>query len=413
MIDDPHSDTGRREPSPHRDSGEHRGDSELILASSPQAKIVAVLLVLAAVGAGTYRLAGMSGHAGLPETVAKAVQPLTRDGNRVTVPDGSAARSGLVIAPVAERDIKRDLILPAVVEADPAQLIKVSPPLAGRVTQLKVQLGQRVEAGQPLVVMDSPDLGTAYSDYDRAKVLLALALKNRDRQRSLEKIGGAAQKDLQQAETDYVTAEVEFQRATAHLHQIGVEPNVTTQSRTVTVVAPMAGSVIELDVAPGEYWNDATASLMTVADLSTVWVTASVPEKDTSLVSRGQPVDVNFPAYPGETFKGQVLFVSDVLDPDTRRTKVRIAFQNADMRLRPGMFANVSFYAPAQKAAVVPTSALVLKDDTSQVFVETAPWTFEARDVDIGFQQGDEAVVTSGVKAGERIVVKGGVLLSD
>ncbi len=275
-------------------------------------------------------------HAELPSAVGKNAQPLVRAGNRVTVPDGSPVRSGLVVAAAAERDIKHDLVLPAVVEADPAQLIKVSPPLAGRVTQLKVQLGQRVETGQPLVVMDSPDLAAAYSDYDRAKVLLALALKNRDRQRGLQKIGGAAEKDLQQAETDYVTAEVEYQRANAHLRQIGVDPDVTAQSRTVTVVAPMAGSIIELGVAPGEYWNDATASLMTVADLSTIWVTASVPEKDTSLVAKGQAVDVDFAAYPGETFSGHVLFVSDVLDPDTRRTKVRIAFQNKDMRLRPG-----------------------------------------------------------------------------
>jgi cobalt-zinc-cadmium efflux system membrane fusion protein len=175
----------------------------------------------------------------------------------------------------------------------------------------------------------------------------------------------------------------------------------------------MSGSVIDLAVAPGVYWNDATVALMTVADLSTVWVTASVPEKDTSLVSKGQQVDVTFLAYPNEVFKGRVLFVSDVLDSDTRRTKVRIAFDNPETRLRPGMFANVSFYAPAQRVPVVPTSALVLKDDANQVFVETAPWTFEARNVDIGFQQGDNVALTKGVKAGDRVVVKGGVLLGD
>jgi cobalt-zinc-cadmium efflux system membrane fusion protein len=329
------------------------------------------------------------------------------------VPEGSALRTKLAIEPVAEKEIRRDLVLPAVVEADPSHLIKVAPPLAGRVTQLKVQLGERVQAGQPLVVIDSPDLAAAYSDYDRSTVLLALAQKNRDRQRGLEKVGGAALKDLQQAETEYVTAEVEFQRATAHLKQIGVDPDTANKSRTVTVIAPMAGSVIDLGVAPGEYWNDATAALMTVADLSTVWVTASVPESDTALVAKGQAVDVVFAAYPGEAFHGQVLFVSDVVDPDTRRTKVRTAFDNPAMRLRPGMFANVSFHAPSQSMPVVPTSALLLKDDASQVFVETAPWTFQARSVDIGFQQGDEAVLTSGVKAGDRVVVKGGVLLGD
>jgi membrane fusion protein, heavy metal efflux system len=338
---------------------------------------------------------------------------LIRAGARITVPEGSPVRNSLAVEPVAEQDVQRSLVLPAIVEADPARLIKVLPPLAGRVTQLKVQLGEQVQAGQPLVVIDSPDLGVAYADYDRAKVLLSLALKSRDRQRALVKIGGAADKDLQQGETDYATAEAELRRAEARLKQIGVDAETTNPSRTVTVTAPVAGSVIDLAVAPGAFWNDSTAALMTVADLHTVWVTAAVPEKDTSLVAKGQPVDVAFTAYPGEMFKGQVLFVSDVLDPDTRRTKVRIAFANPDARLKPGMFANVSFHAPARRAAVVPTSALVVKEDANQVLVEVAPWTFEPRTVEISFQQGDRAVLSGGVKAGDRIVVKGGVLLGD
>ena len=152
---------------------------------------------------------------------------------------------------------------------------------------------------------------------------------------------------------------------------------------------------------------------MTIADLRTVWVTASVPEADTTLVAKGQPVTVTLPAYPGEIFNGNVLFVSDVVDTDTRRTKVRIAFDNPGTRLRPGMFANVTFFAPAQRVAVVPTSALILKDDLNQVYIETAPWTFEARTVDLGYQQGDQVILKSGVTPGERVVIKGGVLLGD
>jgi len=412
MLVDPNSEANKSKPSRH--GGGRRGSSEPVLGASPHAKLLVYLVVVAAIVAGAYRLfVGPFGHPVTAPGVAEKVQPFIRSGDRITVPERSPVRDKLAIEPIIEKDIQRNLILPAVVEADPGRLIKVAPPLAGRVTQLKVQLGERVEAGQPLVVIDSPDLAAAYSDYDRAKVLLALALKNRDRQRGLAKIGGAAEKDLQQAETDYVTADAEFQRATAHLKQIGVNAETTDKSRTVTVVAPMSGSVIDLGVAPGEYWNDPTAALMTVADLSTVWVTASVPEKDTALVSKGQSVDVVFSAYPSEVFKGQVLFVSDVLDPATRRTKARIAFKNADTRLRPGMFASVNFYAPTQRVLVVPTSALVLKDDANQVLVETAPWTFQARNVDIAFQQGDQVVLTSGVKAGDRIVVSGGVLLGD
>jgi cobalt-zinc-cadmium efflux system membrane fusion protein len=390
------------------------GDQRLARGASQPARFFVLALVVGAVAAGGYRLlAGPFGGAEPARAVAAKVPLLIRDGERIIVPEGSPVRTSVAVESVAAQDVQRNLVLPAVVEADPARLIKVLPPLAGRVTQLKVQLGQQVEAGQPLVVIDSPDLASAYADYDRAKVLLSLALKSRDRQRGLVKIGGAADKDLQQSETDYATVGAELRRAEARLKEIGVEAETADKTRTMTINAPMAGSIIDLAVAPGAFWNDATAALMTVADLGTVWVTAGVPEKDTALVAKGQAVDVSFTAYPAEVFKGQVLFVSDVLDLDTRRTKVRIAFVNPDTRLKPGMFANVSFHAPARRAVAVPTSALVVKDDASQVLVEVAPWTFEARTVEIAFQQGDRAVLSSGVTAGDRVVVKGGVLLGD
>jgi cobalt-zinc-cadmium efflux system membrane fusion protein len=368
--------------------------------------LVAVLLAAAAL----YRLIG--GPSGRPEPAAKAM-PLVQVGDGIAVPESSPLRGKLAIAPVVAREVPRDLALPAVVEVNPARLIKVAPPLAGRVTQLKVTLGEQVKAGQPLFVIDSPDLAAAYSDYDRAKALLALAQKNRDRQRGLSKFGGAAEKDLQQAETDYATAEVEDQRATAHLKQIGIDPDAPNKSRMVTVVAPMDGSVTDLGVAPGAYWNDSTQALLTVADLSSIWVTASVPEKDIAQIAKGQPVDVRLVAYPDEVRHGSVLFVSDVLDADTRRTKVRIAFDNADGRLRPGMFATATFHAGSRTLAIAPTSALVLKDDLTQVYVETGPWQFTPRTIDIAFQQGEQAFITSGIKPGDRIVVKGGVLLGD
>jgi cobalt-zinc-cadmium efflux system membrane fusion protein len=180
--------------------------------------------------------------------------------------------------------------------------------------------------GQPLAVLESSDLRTAYADYDRAKILLALATKNRDRVRGLGKIGGIAEKDLLQVEADFATAEAEFQRAEARLKQIGVAPDTADTSRVLTILSPIAGSVIDLVVSPGAFWNDPTAPLMTVADLTTIWVTATVPEKDISVVAQGQSVDVNFAAYPGEVLKGHVLFISDVLDPDTRRAKSELRF---------------------------------------------------------------------------------------
>jgi cobalt-zinc-cadmium efflux system membrane fusion protein len=244
-------------------------------------------------------------------------------------------------------------------------------------------------------------------------VLLDLAQKNRERLRSLGVGGGVALKDIQHADADVITADAEYQRAEARLQQIGVDPNAADKSRIVTITAPISGSILDLSVAPGAYWNDTTQSLLTIADLSKIFVTANLPEKDTTRVAEGQPVEAKLMAYPGEVFKGTVSFVSDSLDADTRRTKVRITFDNPHTRLKPGMFANVTFFSPKEVVTVIPVNALLLRDDTSQVFVEVAPWVFEARPVDIWFQQDDQAVIQAGLKAGERVIVKGGVLLND
>jgi membrane fusion protein, heavy metal efflux system len=349
-------------------SSEHRSSQPSTLGFTSILMAVGLLALAVVLVTGAYRQIVTSyGTKALAQGPAKPDSGplLVREGDRIIVPEGSPLRSKLTVEAVAEQEIRRTLILPAIVEADPSRLVKIVPPLAGRITKLQVQLGERVKEGQALVVLDSPDLGSAYADHERATVLLELASKNRDRARSLSKIGGAAIRELQQVETDYVTADVEHHRADARLRQIGVNPEATDPSKTLTITAPIAGSVIELDVGAGE------------------------------------------------VFKGQVLFVSDIVDSDSRRTKVRIAFPNPEIRLKPNMFATVSFFASAQMAATVPATALVLKNDGERVFVEVAPWTFQPRNVEINYQQGNSAVIKSGLSAGERAVVKGGVLLND
>jgi cobalt-zinc-cadmium efflux system membrane fusion protein len=343
----------------------------------------------------------------------ESVPQLVKEDSRITVPQGSPVRSKLVIQAIGEKEIQRSLTLPAVVEADPAHTVKVLPPVAGRVVDLKIQLGERVTAGQELVVIDSGDLAQAYADDEKARATLKLTKQALDRLLNLEKYSAISVKDREQAQNDHAQAEAELQRAQTRLRAIGVSGERAEGSRLLSVKAPVSGSIIDLQIATGAVVNDPTAAIMTIANLDTIWVTANVPEKDTALIAKGQSADVVFTAYPSEVFKGEVLFISDVLDPDTRRTKVRIAFSNPDMRLKPNMFANAVFLAPKQMMPAIPTTALVLRNETDQIFVEVAPWVFEARPVDIAFQQGDQAMLRGGLKAGERIVVKGGVLLND
>ena len=168
-----------------------------------------------------------------------------------------------------------------------------------------------------------------------------------------------------------------------------------------------------LTIARGNMINDPTQPIMTVADLSTVWVTALVPEKDVAAVARNQDADVSLSAYPGRVLHGKVLFVSDVIEPDSRRDKLRIAFPNADVSLKPNMFATVTLSGQPQSRVVVPTSALLMNNDRTSVFVATAPWTFERRIVDAQLEEGPTVALGSGVKDGEQVVVKGGILLND
>jgi membrane fusion protein, heavy metal efflux system len=159
--------------------------------------------------------------------------------------------------------------------------------------------------------------------------------------------------------------------------------------------------------------NDPTAAIMTIANLDTVWVTANVPEKDVSFVSPGQTVNVTLASYPDKVFTGKVLFVSDLIEPDTRRNKVRIAFNNPDKILKPNMFAEATFVAPSLARLTVPTSALLMTNEHTNVFVEVADWAFERREIEVVYQEGNEAVVKSGLQPGDRVVVKGGVRLND
>jgi cobalt-zinc-cadmium efflux system membrane fusion protein len=122
---------------------------------------------------------------------------------------------------------------------------------------------------------------------------------------------------------------------------------------------------------------------------------------------------VTLSAYPDRVLRGRVSSVSDVLESDSRRDKVRIAVPNADYSLRPNMFASVSLLAAAATQVIVPTSALLMNNDRTSVFVATAPWTFSRRVVDMRLGEGSTAVILGGLKAGEQVVVKGGILLND
>jgi cobalt-zinc-cadmium efflux system membrane fusion protein len=369
------------------------------------------------IGLGLLFVAALFTHGfGLMHGPAKGAEPpalMVRQGDRLVVPEGSALRNRLTVEPAQAQAVDSKLKLPAVIESDPARTAAVLPALGGRVLELKVALGDRVIRGQPLVVIDSPDLAQAYDDNEKAADADRLAARILARQTEQSKLGTASDQDLDQAKSNAAQAAAEYSRTQAHLKTLGVAADAKPSGRLLTVTAPVSGSITLLAVAPGTMINDPTQSIMTIADLSTVWVTAMVPEKDVAQVAKNQDAVVSLAAYPNKILHGKVLFVSDVIEPDTRRNKVRIEFANADHALKPNMFATVIVSGAARTRIMLPSSALLMNNDRTTVFVAVAPWTFERRAVDPELQEGTSVAIRSGVNAGEQVVVKGGILLND
>jgi cobalt-zinc-cadmium efflux system membrane fusion protein len=347
-------------------------------------------------------------HAAAEQPDAPGPAMIRKDG-KIVVPSNSPLRSRVMVAPVSNLAAPHTVSLPGVVEADPARTVNILPPLSGRLIELKVRLGDAVKQGQLLAVISAPDLDQAWSDVEKARDAEDLAKKALERARNVHDAGANALKDFEQANSNYIQAASETKRAQARLATLGMG----SKSRTLSLAAPVSGTVTALNNGQGSYLNDTTATLMTISNLDSVWITASVPEDLAGAITRGQAVEVELPAFPGKRWKGSVSFVSAVLEPDTHRNKTRIAFANADGKLKPNMYATVDIAVPQASGIAVPTSALLMNNDSVTVLVETAPWTFERRAVELGREDNEIVRIVSGLTGSEHVVVKGGVLLND
>jgi len=366
-------------------------------------------LLLACVVAATAPSWTASGAGAAPV----AVPGLRRDGDRIFVPEGSPFRGRIEVERVSTTSMPHRLPVAAVIEAEPARTVNVMPPMTGRIVELNVHLGDRVRRGQVLARIASPDLSQALADVQKADDALDLAGRAQRRALGVHDAGANAAKDLELADSAVNQARAESERAHARLRAVGAPDVAGRDGTSLAVLAPDSGIVTAMNVGAGAFANDATAPLMTVANLDRVWVAASVPDGAIREIHRGDPVEVTLPAYPDETFRCRVDLVSAVADADTRRTRVRCSLPNADGRLRPNLFATADFVVPQPPQPRVPTSALLMDNDRVTVFVEVAEWTFRRRVVEPGAEDDDRVRIVSGLAGGDRIVVRGGVLLND
>ena len=333
-----------------------------------------------------------------------------RRGNLILIPERSSLRQRLTFDTAREENITIQLTAPAVVEANPDRYARICPPLAGRISQLNVRLGEAVQQGQLLAILQSPDYMAVQSDFTKAKSALLLARRNWGRQKDLFEHKITAQREVEQAQKELEAAQADLESVTARLRTLGLNPEAGTLGHPLEIRSPITGHVVEISATAGEFHNDSNAPLMSIADLSTVWLTANVQEKDIRHLAKGQQVNAVFPAYPGEVLRGKVLFVGDILDPDTRSIKVRVAVPNPGSRFKPGMFATVNFEGFPERVVTVTTTAVVQIGGTSFVFEQVKPWTLAPCEVVPGEQRGERIVIKRGLNGGATVLAREGVL---
>ena len=337
------------------------------------------------------------------------VEPMmVRVGNVIKIPEHSPLRAQVTIKTVTTSTLPHVISVPGLVEANPARTVNILPPLTGRIISLNVNLGDCVKKNQILAVISSPDLAQAYSDNDKAISLLKLTTEAFKRAKDVNLAGGNSTKIVQQARNDYLQAVVEVKRTAARLKTLG-----NNTFGLLTIKSPVQGRVTALNYGVGSYINDPAAPIMSIANIESIWVTANVPENLAGIVVKEQSVDVRFPAYPKRVFHGKISFVNAFLEPDTRINKTRIVFSNPNGKLQPNMFATVDITVSQPNQVIVPLSAILMNNDSTTVYVETTPWCFQSREVQLGAEDGEMVRVLSGLNAGERIVESGGIFIND
>ena len=400
---------------------------QLQMLSRQKLVVGAALVTLA--GAAVYGLVHMSaakqGHSEISSQSRKGLQRYTPT---------PAEWASLSIQPVTERAFRAEHVTEGKIAIDEDRSTPVFSPYAGRVTKLLVRPGDRVVKGQALFVIEAADNVQAQNDFisamtamNKAKSALDLAQLQGQRAKDLFEGKAVPLKDYQQSQAtliqtqnDLRSSQTAMEAARNKLRILGLtdEDIATFQEKgrinpETTIFAPIAGTVVQRKIGPGQYVNaGASDPVYVIGDLSTVWMTAFVRESDCASVAVGQEVTFNVLALPGRPLSARLNYVATAIDPATRRLLVRATIDNKDFALKPEMFANVTIYSAGDRPAVgVPKQALIYEGDQVRIWVAHPDKTIELREIKSGLINGDLVEVVGNLKPGEMIVTKGALFI--
>ena len=330
---------------------------------------------------------------------------------------GRAGAEGALNAAFAERvkTVKVSTALPAkeltvsgVVACDPDRSVSYVPLANGIVTRTAFALGAKVEKGQAMLDIRSPELGTLQAEMSSVEAELKSALRGLKWAEEMVADKLLSEKELAEAQEKVGLAEAAKERVQTELEMFGA-----IKGRGVfSVLAPMGGHIITKQVAEGMTVAGGEEPLFTVADLGTVWVVANIYASNIAFVQDGMEAHVSCISYPGQVFTSKVDAVSQVFDPEDKALKARIVLDNADMKFKPGMSVDIRFrQAAAQPLATLPADALIFDNNRHYAVVRVGGDRFAIREVTVFDTHQGRTFLASGLQEGDEVVVRNQILV--
>ncbi|HSW29884.1 MAG TPA: efflux RND transporter periplasmic adaptor subunit [Longimicrobiales bacterium] len=328
--------------------------------------------------------------------------------------DEEAGAIGLQTAGVEVRALASHLQAMGRILADPYRQAIVTYPFPARIARIEARLGDWVDPGDELIVLQSEEVGEATSAFYRAEADRELAEASFQRERELFEAGAGARKNFTTAEAELRVARANLDAAEKKLHILGFTEEAVRAldeshqvNPTITLFAPIGGKVVTNNAVLGGMVDEAMG-ILTILDPTRLWVEASIYEKDIARVRVGQPAQITVSAYPDEAFQGTITSISDVLDPETRAITIRTEVPNPGLKLKPGMFANLLIQLNRSGEALsLPSAAVLDEGGWPMVFVRTGPGRFEPRVVRLGARENGFLEVLEGLAQGDTVVTRG------
>jgi cobalt-zinc-cadmium efflux system membrane fusion protein len=358
----------------------------------------------------------LSSVAGCTSSDEQPAQPAPRSGPPTTSEPVSKPKTVrvrteslpfLTVEPAQVQQPVEPVRAPGRVEFRQQAVSGVGAQVAGRVAAIRVQAGDKVRAGDVLLVLHSPDAAAARATLATARAGLRLAEETAKRQAQMLTRGVGLELEKLEADRQLAEARAEFDRASRTAQLLG-----EGDGAQVTIKAPIAGTVLKLKTTVGSAVEPGGEALVELGDAGALWIVAEVFERDISLLEEGDEASVELAVSPGRSFRGKVTALGAAFAGEQRRAPVYITLTEPASNLRPGMYARVAIQPRQIKRVLLPSSAVLVKGgQRTVVYVETAEGEYEQRTVTVGVVSEGRVPVLDGLRAGERVVVRGALLL--